>query len=165
MQFQVEEICRWFGVPPQKVQHLLRATFNNIEQLSIEVVQDAIAPWAFRFEEEGIFKLFGSNRQNLFLKMDLKGLLRGDFQTRQAGLQIMRRNGVVNANQWADIEDMPRIGPDGDKYIVEGNMTTLAQIGEAPPAPQPPPKAPDPGATAAVIRRASQRRRARVLAA
>src|SRR6202022_5065905 len=27
--FQIEEICRWYGVPPHKVQHLLRATFNN----------------------------------------------------------------------------------------------------------------------------------------
>jgi HK97 family phage portal protein len=27
MQHQVEEICRWFGVPPHKVMHLLRATF------------------------------------------------------------------------------------------------------------------------------------------
>ena len=33
--FQVEEICRWFGVPPHKVQHLERSTFNNIEHLGI----------------------------------------------------------------------------------------------------------------------------------
>jgi hypothetical protein len=32
-QHQVEEICRWFQVPPHKVGHLLRATFNNIEHL------------------------------------------------------------------------------------------------------------------------------------
>lgn len=139
-QWQVEEICRFLGVPPQKVQHLLRMTFNNVEQLSIEVVQDAIAPWAYRFEEEGTYKLFGANRNNLFLKMDLKGLLRGDFETRQAGLQILRRNGVINANQWADIEDMPRVGPDGDKYVIEANMTTLAAVGQmpAPGAPKPP---------------------------
>jgi hypothetical protein len=30
-QHLVEEICRWFGVPPHKVMHLLRATFSNIE--------------------------------------------------------------------------------------------------------------------------------------
>jgi hypothetical protein len=107
-------------------------TFNNVEQLAIEVVQDAITPWAIRIEEEGTWKLFGANRQNLFLKLDLKGLLRGDFQTRQTGLQILRRNGVINANQWADIEDMPRVGPDGDKYIIEGNMTTLAAVGTQP---------------------------------
>jgi HK97 family phage portal protein len=170
MQFQVEEICRWFGVPPQKVMHLLRMTFNNVEQLSIEVVQDSITPWAMRWEEEGTFKLFGANRNNLFLKMDLKGLLRGDFETRQAGLQIMRRNGCLTADQWCDIEDMPRVGAaaGGGKYVIEGNMTTLDALGEIqvpnsmPIPPSAPPKAPapkepnDPG-KAALIRRAGRR--------
>jgi hypothetical protein len=132
---------------------MLRLTFNNVEQLAIEVVVDAITPWAIRFEEEISFKLFGANRQNLFVKLDLKGLLRGDFATRQTGLQIQRRNGIINGNYWCDIEDMPRIGPDGEKYIVEGNMTTLANVGEAPaptpsaeptPAPAPTTSAPPP---------------------
>lgn len=138
MQHQVEEVCRWMGVPPQKVHHLLRMTFNNVEQLSIEVVVDAITPWAIRFEEEANFKLFGQNRQGFFVKLDLKGLLRGDFLSRQEGLQIMRRNGIVTANDWAALEDMDEIPSveGGDKYIVEANMTSLAQVGEAPaPAP------------------------------
>jgi phage portal protein BeeE len=58
-QHQVEEICRWFGVPPHKVMHLLRATFSNIEHQSIEVVVDSITPWVKIFEEEADYKLFG----------------------------------------------------------------------------------------------------------
>lgn len=135
-QHQVEEICRWFGVPPHKVMHLLRATFSNIEHQSIEVVVDSITPWAKRLEEEADYKFFGQNRQAFFTKIDLKGLLRGDFKSRQEGLQIMRRNGVVNANEWRRLEDMDEIGPDGDKYICEGNMTTLEAIGTAPVAQQ-----------------------------
>ena len=49
-QHQIEEICRWFGVPPHKVMHMLRATFSNIEHQSIEVVVDSITPWAKRIE-------------------------------------------------------------------------------------------------------------------
>jgi HK97 family phage portal protein len=135
-QHQVEEICRWFGVPPHKVMHLLRATFSNIEHQAIEVVQDSITPWCKRFEEEADYKLFGGNRLSFFTKLDLKGLLRGDFQSRQTGLQIMRRNGVINANEWRRLEDMDEIGPDGDKYIVEGNMTTLEAVGTLPDASQ-----------------------------
>lgn len=132
MQHQVEAICRWFGVPPHKVMHLLRGTFSNIEHQSIEVVVDSITPWALRFEQEIDHKLFGQNRQGFYTKMDLKGLLRGDFKSRQEGLQIMRRNGVINANQWRRLEDMDEIGAIGDKFIVEGNMTTLDRIGEEP---------------------------------
>jgi hypothetical protein len=125
--------------------------------------------------EEGTYKLFGANRNNLFLKMDLKGLLRGDFETRQAGLQIMRRNGTLTADQWCDIEDMPRVGAEncGGKYVIEANMTTLDALGETPPAPaapfpprepQPTPQpvpANDPGKAALLCRLA---RRARVAA-
>lgn len=133
MQHQVETICRWFGVPPQKVGHLLRMTFNNVEQLSIEVVVDSITPWAIRWEEEANFKLFGQNRNSLFMKLEMKGLLRGAFKERQEGLQIQRRNGIINQEDWREIEDYGPSGADGsDKYIVEGNMTTLEQVGEEP---------------------------------
>jgi HK97 family phage portal protein len=134
MQHQVEEQCRWWGVPPQKVHHLLRMTFNNVEQLSIEVVVDSITPWAIRFEEEANFKLFGQNRAGFFVKLDLKGLLRGDFKSRQDGLQVMRQNGIITANGWAELEDMPKIpaSAGGDKYIAPANYTTLERLGEPP---------------------------------
>lgn len=136
-QHQVEEICRWFGVPPHKIMHMLRSTFSNIEHQSIEVVVDSITPWAMRIEQEADYKLF-RRRSGFFTKMDLKGLLRGDFKSRQEGLQIMRRNGVVSANEWRRLEDMNEIGAEGDKYAIEANMTTLAQLGEQPPEAQDP---------------------------
>lgn len=135
-QHQVEEICRWFGVPPHKVMHLLRATFSNIEHQAIEVVVDSISPWCLRLEQEADHKLFGQNRGGFFTKLDLKGLLRGDFKSRQEGLQIQRRNGVINANTWRRLEDMDEIGPAGETYIVEGNMTTLDAVGQVPAASQ-----------------------------
>ena len=127
MYLQVESICRWFGVPPHKVMHLLRATFSNIEHQAIEVVVDSITPWALRWEEEANYKLFGQNRSSFYLKLDLKSLLRGDFKTRQEGLAIQRRNGVINADEWRDFEDMGPIGEDdgGQVRIVEGNMAEI----------------------------------------
>lgn len=138
--------CRWFGCPPQKVGHLLRMTFNNVEQLSIEVVVDNITPWCIRWEEESNFKLFGQNRLNFFLKLDLKGLLRGAFKDRQEGLQIMRNSGVIHANDWRELEDMgPQEGNSGHKYIVNAATTTLDRVGEVPvPTPQPQTPAPEP---------------------
>lgn len=132
-QHQVEEICRWFGVPPHKVMHLLYAHFSNIEHQSIEVVVDSITPWALRLEEEANYKLFGLNRLGLYTKLDLKGLLRGDYKSRQEGLQIMRRAGVINADEWRALEDMNPIGAaaGGDTYVVEANMTRLDRVGEA----------------------------------
>lgn len=151
MQHQVEAICRWMGVPPHKVYHLLRMTFNNVEQLSIDVVGDSITPWAMRLGDEANFKLFGGNRTNIEVVFDIKGLLRGDFKTRQEGLQIMRRNGVVSADDWAALEDMTLPGGrnGGDEYIIEKNMIRVKDVGKAlettAAAKQTPAPAPTPG--------------------
>ncbi len=134
-QHQVEEICRWFGVPPHKVMHLLRATFSNIEHQSIEVVVDCITPWARRLEDEADFKLFGANRPGFFTKLDLKGLLRGDFASRMAGYQIGAQLGVYSPNDIRSLEDMNPIGAQGDKRMVPLNMTTLEKLGEEPAKP------------------------------
>lgn len=151
-QHMIEEVCRWFGVPPHKVMHLLRATFSNIEHQSIEVVQDSILPWVRRLEDEADFKLFGQNRQGLYTKIELRGLLRADFKSQQEGLKIMREAGVLNGDDWRELVDMPPMptGAGGDKFIVQSHNTTLDKVGEEPPAPAAPqPAEPDEGETEA----------------
>ncbi|MEI9964390.1 MAG: phage portal protein [Caulobacteraceae bacterium] len=127
-QHQVEEICRWFAVPPHKVMHLLRATFSNIEQQSIEVVVDSIMPWVKTFEEEADYKLFGpNNRQGFCTRMNLRGLLRGDSASRSDYYWQLWQMGALTINDILRLEDMNTIGPDGDIRFVPGNMTTLAR--------------------------------------
>lgn len=131
-QHLVEEVARWFGVPPHKIMHLLRSTFNNIEHQAIEVVQDTIMPWTKRLEDEADYKLFGQNRPTYYTKINLRGLLRGDFKSQQEGLEIMRRNGAVNVNEWRELVDMNGIGKEGDEYAVQSQWVKLDQIGQQP---------------------------------
>jgi HK97 family phage portal protein len=114
MQHQVEQICRWFGVPPHKVMHLLRATFSNIEHQSIEVVIDAVTPWVKALEEEADYKLFGNNRQGYYTKIDLRGLLRGDNKSRGDFYQTLAGLGW-SFNEICALEDRNGIGSDGDR--------------------------------------------------
>lgn len=123
-QFQIEEICRFFGVPPHKVQHLLRATFNNIEHLGIEFVRDAITPWALRWEQEADYKLCAP-RVPKFTKLDTAWLSYGDAKSRAEYYQIMRRIGCYSANDILEMEGRNAIGDEGDVRIVEANMQTL----------------------------------------
>jgi len=145
-QHLIEEVCRWFGVPPHKIAHLLRSTFNNIEHQAIEVVQDSILPWAKRFEEEADYKLFGQNRRGYFTKINLMGLLRGDFKSQAEGFQIYRNIGVVSADDIRERLDMNRLPPGsgGEKYVMQSQYTTLDKVGELPPAPEPAEPEPDP---------------------
>ncbi|XUM25127.1 phage portal protein (plasmid) [Bradyrhizobium oligotrophicum S58] len=134
-QFLVEEICRWFGVPPHKVMHLLRATFTNIESQGIEVVVDSIAPWVKRWEDEADYKLLGQNRAKLYTKIDMRGLMRGDAQARSAYYKMMRETGCYSANRILELEDENTIGPEGDVHTMNGTYRTLEQIIEGQPAP------------------------------
>lgn len=133
-QHLTEEVCRWFGVPPHKIYHLLRATFTNIEHQSIEVVIDSIQPWAKRFEDEADYKLFGE-RSMVYTKMDLHELLRGDTTARMLRYRGLREIGALNANEIRKAEGEKSIGPDGDKFVMQGQYTTLERIGDLPPAP------------------------------
>ena len=132
-QFQVEEIARWFGLPPHKLQSLDKATFSNIEQQSIEVVTDALLPWAVRLEQEADFKLF--SRPNFYTKINMNSLLRGDTAARATFYREMWNLGVFSVNEIRELEDMNPV-TDGDKRFVPMNMTTLEKAGEDPePAP------------------------------
>lgn len=131
--FTVTQIARWFGVPPHKIADLERATYTNIEHQGIEVVQDSILPWAMRFEQEADYKLIGQrNRAALYTKLDLKGLLRGDMETRGNFYQRLRELGAISVNEIRQLEDMNPIGPAGDKYVMQMQYTTLERIGEEP---------------------------------
>lgn len=58
-QFLVEEACRFMGVPPHKISHLVRSTFNNIEEQNIDFKNDTLIPWATPLQQEIKLKLIG----------------------------------------------------------------------------------------------------------
>jgi hypothetical protein len=63
-------------------------------------------------------------------------LMRGDYLSRQQGMEVQRRNGVINADEWRINEGMnPRGDAGGEEYIVALNMGP--NDGKPPPAPKP----------------------------
>lgn len=130
-QQDIEDICRYWGVPPHKVQHLLRSTNNNIEHQGLEFTRDCLRPIAREFEQEATYKLFGARGPDRFIKIDLDWASEGDFKSRMEGLQIARNIGALNGNQIREEIGYDDMGPDGDKYIVQGAMIELKDVGKA----------------------------------
>lgn len=125
-QFQIVEIARWFNLPPHKLKDLGRATWANIEQMSIEYVGDSIMPWLVDFEEEADRKLIReSDRRRYFCEFNVDALLRADSSSRAATLQIQRQNGVISANEWRAKENLNNIGDKGDIHIVPMNFKPM----------------------------------------
>ena len=58
----------------------------------------------------------------MVIRFNLDGALRADFKSRQEGLQIMRQNGVVNANDWREHENMNPLPSEdgGEDYWRQG---------------------------------------------
>jgi HK97 family phage portal protein len=129
--FQIEEIARWFHVPPHKIGHLEKSTNNNIEHQSIEWVVDTIRPWLVRTEQEINRKLFMPSERDLFAEHKVDALLRGDIKGRYEAYQIGRNTGFLSANDIRSLENMNPI-EDGDIYLVPLNMTTPDKIGQEP---------------------------------
>lgn len=120
-QFAVEEVCRWFRVGPHKIQHLLRATFNNIEMMAIEHVGDTLMPWLIRWEQEADRKLLRDDE--LYSKHVVQALLRGDSVARTSSYASRFNSGSLSQNDIRELEDENPIGPEGDVYYVPSNLT------------------------------------------
>ena len=130
--FQINEIARIFRVPPHMVGDLEKSSFSNIEQQSLEFVKYTLDPWVVRWEQSLQQSLIlPSEKSSLFIKFNLDGLLRGDYQSRMNGYAVGRQNGWMSANDIRELEDMNRIPAEegGDLYLVNGNMTKLADAG------------------------------------
>lgn len=94
-QWSVLEMARLLRVPPHKLYDLSRATFSNIEQQSIEAVQDGPRVWAGRLEEQ-ISADPDLMPADTTIRFDLDGLTRGDTAAEVAALHDGIRDGYVS---------------------------------------------------------------------
>ena len=130
--FQINEIARIFRVPPHRVGDLEKSSFSNIEQQSLEFVKYTLDPWVSRWEQNMMRSLLAEEEKpTYFIKFNVDGLLRGDYQSRMNGYAIGRQNGWMSANDIRELENLDRIPEEfgGDLYLINGNMTKLQDAG------------------------------------
>lgn len=130
--FQINEIARLFRIPPHMVGDLDKSSFSNIEQQSLEFVKYTLDPWVIRWEQ-AMKKalLLPGEKKDYFIKFNVDGLLRGDYQSRMNGYSIGRQNGWLSSNDIRELENLNKIPEElgGDLYLINGNMTKLADAG------------------------------------
>ena len=98
----------------------------------LEFVKYTLDPWVSRWEQSMIRSLIpGADKAKYFIKFNVDGLLRGDYQSRMNGYAIGRQNGWMSANDIRELEDLDRIHAEegGDLYLINGNMTKLKDAG------------------------------------
>ena len=130
--FQINEIARIFRILPHMIGDLEKSSFSNIEQQSLEFVMYTLDPWVVRWEQAIQRALFSeSEKRQFFVKFNVDGLLRGDYESRMNGYAVGRQNGWLSSNDIRELENLNRIPAElgGDLYLINGNMTKLADAG------------------------------------
>ena len=133
--FQINEIARIFRVPPHMIGDLDRATFSNIENMSLDFVKYTLDPWLARWEQAMSRALLSGKEEKAkyFFRFNVDGLLRGEYKARMEGYAIGINNGFMCPNDVRDLENLDLI-PDelgGNLYMVNGNMVPLKDAGAA----------------------------------
>jgi HK97 family phage portal protein len=127
----VEEICRWFRVPPHKIAHLLRATNNNIEHQGLEFSRDTLRPWKKEIEQEADYKLIAYRGPKKFIEIDVDWAEQGDYKSRMEAYAAGINCGVFSPNVVLAKLGENTIGAEGDIRFVNGAAIPLDRIGDA----------------------------------
>ena len=87
----------------------------------MEFVKYTLDPWVARWEQAIVRSLFSADEKTqYFVKFNVDGLLRGDYQSRMNGYATARQNGWMSANDIRELENLDRIPEEagGDLYLI-----------------------------------------------
>lgn len=132
----IEDLCRWFGVPPAMIGH--GGTVSNWgtgrEQIMLGFLTMTLRPYLVRIEK-GISKwlMVPGERIRFFAEFSVEGLLRADSETRNKVYSTQVQNGLKTRNECRALEnDEPLDG--GNELTVQSNLVPIKMLGETPAA-------------------------------
>ena len=130
--FQLEEICRWFGVPSVLVNDTSGSTTwgSGIEQLVSGFYKINLRPYLERFEASVSANLFSPEEADQYeFEFDFEGLLRSDLKSRLEGYRTAIAGTILTPNEVRRIEGWPEMAG-GDDLLSQVNMTQLSKLGQ-----------------------------------
>lgn len=130
-QFSVEEICRWFDVPPVLVHHSNVTTWGSgVEQIIDGFYKFSIRPMLVSIEQAVAKRVATTGqRARQTVEFNFDALLRGSLKDRMEIYAKGVQNGIYKRNEARQLENMP---PDaaGDQLTAQSNLVPLALLGK-----------------------------------
>lgn len=126
--FSIEEICRWFRVPPYMVGHTTKQSSwaSSLEGMNLLFLTHTLRPLLVNIEQE-IARCLLNDDEDLFAEFSVEGLLRADSAGRAAYYTSALQNGWMSRNDVRRLENMSPI-EGGDIYTVQLNLTPLKNL-------------------------------------
>ena len=111
--FSVEEVCRFFGVPPHMVGHTEKTTSwgTGIEQQTLAFQKFTLRRRLKRIEQALEKQLLtpAERARGVVIEFNLEGLLRGDSAARASFYQSGLQNGWLTINEVRALENRPPV--------------------------------------------------------
>ncbi|MCI0999196.1 phage portal protein [Ochrobactrum sp. C6C9] len=111
--FSVEEICRFFGVPPHMVGHTSKATSfgTGIESQTLGFQKFTLRRRFKRIEQALEKQLLtpADRAAGIVIEFNQEGLLRGDTKGRASFYQVMTAIGAMTINEVRRLENLPPV--------------------------------------------------------
>ncbi|MBY5942778.1 phage portal protein [Halomonas sp. DP5N14-9] len=128
--FSVEEICRWFRVPPFMVGHMDKQSSwaSSVEGMNLQFLTNTLRPILENIEQE-IDRCLLGNTDRYYVEFSVEGLLRADSTGRANYYNTLLQNGVMSRNEVRRLENLPQV-EGGDTLTVQSNMMALDQVGQ-----------------------------------
>lgn len=124
-QFNVVDICRFFGVSPVKAFDLSKSSYSTVEATNLSFLTETLSPLLEKIEMEFERKLYKpSEKDSIDVRFDTATLLRADKQSLANYYQTLFNIGVVSPNDIRKQLDMEAI-EGGDNTFVQVNIQTL----------------------------------------
>lgn len=133
--FSVEEVCRWFRVPPWMVGHTGNGSTKwgtGMEQELLAFLTFTLRPWLTRIEQ-GVYKdlLSPAERNTYYAAYDLADFLKADSAARSAFYSVMVNNGIMTRDEVRKAENLPLMGGNADVLTVQSALVPLDKLGDA----------------------------------
>lgn len=129
--YGVEEICRWFGVPPVLIGASGATTWGSgISEIVSGFHKFTINPLLNSIEqalESRVLRL--EERGKMSCEFSLDGLLRGDIAARYSAYATAVQNGFKTRNEVRQLENDPPV-PGGDELTAQTNLAPLSMLGK-----------------------------------
>lgn len=111
--FSVEEICRFFAVPPFMIGHTAKSTSwgTGLEQQTLGFLQFTLRRRLKRIEQALMRQLLTpvDRALGISIEFNFEGLLRADSQGRARFYQIMTQIGAMTINEVRRLENLPPV--------------------------------------------------------
>ena len=108
-QWILHQVCRACNVPPWKVYSQEGVTYSGSQQANIDYVTETIVPDVRAIEKAFTPVFLARNERDLQLKLDVRGLMRGDDRARSQYYREMTYSGNYTRADVRELEDMPPI--------------------------------------------------------